>query len=184
MGCDFLEINIDSFNEPEDLENLKKFLSSEKPWEYDFELCAEFENGFDAASKTSLEEFKNLNTYERYFTFKASSPFDKRYHKYYPNANKFSDDCSEKYPWLCDPDGSPNKDGDKFYRLPQAIYSALWGWQKDKDERYGTSAKFGVYLGCDTINSVQTIMNLLFKAVDTEKFPCSRSIPSRINITA
>lgn len=129
-------------------ESVEKLLDSkeQKPWEYNFEFECD-----DA-------EYKWLKTFERYFTYKASSPKGCDY----PHAAAFRADSAKKYKDLKDPDGS----GYEFYELTHDIYSALWNWKKNDGNTFGTiNRRFGDTfsdLGCDTMNSVQTVLNSLY----------------------
>ena len=137
----------------ENIDEIKKFLEKEEPWNYNFEC------------ESGNEEFLSLKTLERYFAYKASG---KTHKCKYKNANSYIEDMRSKYEKVYDPDGSGS--GNKFYPLTHAIYFALWGWKRN----CGTFGDIGgdfpfaeeknkYKFGSDTMNSVQSAFNELWK---------------------
>ncbi len=117
---------------------LKKFISMEKPWEYNFEFECED------------EEYKKLEPVERYFAYKIT-PGNTVYEK----VNDYIDK-HRRYLKIYDADGS----GKCFYLLVHDIYNKLWGWERS-NETFGNIKGWDseAFWGCDTMNSVQTIFN-------------------------
>lgn len=119
---------------------LKNFISM--PWEYNFEFECED------------EEYKQLEPVERYFAYKIT-PGNTVYEK----VNDYIDK-HRRYLKIYDADGS----GKCFYSLVHDIYNKLWGWERS-NETFGNIKgdiqdwDSEAFWGCDTMNSVQTILN-------------------------
>ena len=133
---------------------LLKFLNLSNPTEYNFE----FENALLAES--------GLDTYSRYFTYKADNENARK--SGYENGKKFADDVYGKFGSMADCDGTLESNENDTCMLTREIYRTLWGWKdtnSGKINRYGVSAidSFGM-VGPETMNSAQTIVNMIIKA--------------------
>lgn len=152
--------------------SVKNFIENcPEPETYNFER--EYENG----------GYWEMQTYERYFAYKASAEKESEYEgSKYVYAKNFVKD-SEKFKDIPDCDGTKPKENGVEQKslsyLAREIYRTLWDWRDipeeerenleykiKEEERYGNTSvdEFGP-MGPETMNSVQTVMNETIKEI-------------------
>lgn len=133
---------------------LEEFLEYDQPIKYNFEL-----------ENKSLKE-KNLDTFKRYFIYKANS------NSCYTNGKAFAEEVEKEFGVILDCDGTLGNNG--TCNLARKIYRTLWKWSDSKEgeegelQCYGNAGPFENF-GPDTMNSAQTIVN---KIVDKAYSEC------------
>lgn len=132
---------------------LSEFIGLRNPADYNFE----FENKL-------LQEDK-LNTYSRYFVYKASS-YNAR-NSVYEKGKKFAEHVFERYGIITDCDGTLGINEHDTCKLAREIYRNLWGWKDSEGgllNRYGFVAfnQFGLF-GPETMNSAQRTVNTIIE---------------------
>lgn len=123
-----------------------------EPEMYNFER--EYEN----------KEYWKLDTFERYFAYKASGENVSKYKgSAYTEAKKFVEN-NKKFKDVPDGDGCGTEQEEN--RLVREIYRILWGWISETGGSCGKTAvgEFGL-MGPDSMNSVQTVLNAIVEEI-------------------
>lgn len=151
---------------------------------------------YNFEAESDEPDISDMSGFEKFCIYQASKPAAKK--SAYDSGRKFAEEVQSRYPTYknfdCDGSGADIKQG-KLCMLSRNIYRALWGWKDiektefdnkeykiKKNERYGKCGIELGYVGPDTMNSANTLLNIIVSDIVTKNSNMKKILRGRCSI--